>query len=372
MNYICKHCSKTYPAEASLWRCECGASLWCDFTPSFSRKDIRQDDLTMWRYDAAYPVKRSEVVATYNEGLTSLARMSWEGLNLLVKMDSLMPTGSFKDRGVVMVVNFLRKLGVRRITEDSSGNAGASTAAYAAVAGIDCDLYVPAGASEGKLMQARLYGANVHIIGGSRDSVALAAQESEHGGVYAGHNWHPLFVQGTKSAAYEIWEQNGFRAPDVAVCAAGNGSTLIGLYLGFSELLASGEIEKLPRLYGVQAENCNTLHRAFHNLSLDYEVKPTIAEGISLYRPSKVDEVVSMARESGGDILSVSESGIKKALLQAGKKGLCIEPTSATTFAGLEQLRLAGTIGEGESVAVMVSGNGLKSPSTIMSIMNEP
>lgn len=371
MNYFCKSCSNAYPAEASLWRCECGASLWCDFTASFSKKDIRQNDLSMWRYDKAYPVKRNEVTVTYNEGLTPLARVPWDGLNLLVKMDSLMPTGSFKDRGVVMVVNFLRKQGVGRITEDSSGNAGASTAAYAALAGIDCDLYVPAGASEGKLMQARLYGASVHIVSGSRDSVARAAQESEHGGVYAGHNWHPLFVQGTKSAAYEIWEQNGFRAPDAAVCAAGNGSTLIGLYLGFSELLAAGEIEKLPRLYGVQAENCNTLHRAFHGLPLDYEVKPTIAEGISLYRPSKVDEVVRMARESGGDILSVSESDIAKALLRAGKKGLCIEPTSAATFAGLEQLRIAGNLRADESVVAMVSGNGLKSPSAIMTIMNE-
>ncbi len=371
MEYFCKSCAKVYPAEASVWRCECGSSLWCDFTASFFRKDIRQNDLTMWRYDKAYPIRRNEVTVTYSEGLTPLARVSWGCLDLLVKMDSLMPTGSFKDRGVVMVINVLRKQGVRRITEDSSGNAGASTAAYAALAGMECDLYVPEGASEGKLMQARLHGATVRVISGSRDAVALAAQQSGHGGVYAGHNWHPMFVQGTKSAAYEIWEQNGFRAPDAAVCSVGNGSTLVGLYLGFSELLASGEIARLPRLFGVQAENCNTIHRAFHGLSLDYEVKPTIAEGISLYRPSKVSEVARMARESGGDILSVSESDIKKALLEAGRKGLCIEPTSAAAFAGLEQLRAAGRILQRESVAVMVSGSGLKAPSAIMAIMNE-
>ncbi len=370
MKYVCKHCSKVYEASASLWRCECGASLWCDFFATFRKKDIDSSDLTMWRYSKAYPLTRDQITVSYNEGLTPLARTDWDGLNLLIKMDCLMPSGSFKDRGVAMVINYLRTQGVKHITEDSSGNAGASNAAYAALAGIRCDIYVPAGAAEGKLMQTRLYNARMHAVSGSRDAVAQAAQQDPEGGVYAGHNWHPFFVQGTKSAAYEMWEQNGFKAPEAVVSAVGNGSTLVGMYLGFSELLASGEISRMPRLYGIQAENCNTIARAFNGESLDYEVKPTIAEGISLYRPSKVDEVVRMARESGGAILSVSEEEIASALLQAGSRGFCIEPTTAASFAGVNKLRQSGDLAKGESVGVTLSGTGLKATAAITEIMN--
>lgn len=370
MKYVCNNCSNSYESTERVWRCECGSSLWCDFPVEFHKSDIKQNVLTMWRYDKAYPIKQEDLVATYNEGLTPLTKISWHNREILIKMDCLMPSGSFKDRGVVMVVNFLCKQGIKRITEDSSGNAGSSTAAYAALAGIDCDIFVPKGTSVGKLAQMRLCGANVHEVNGSRDDVALMAQASIGGSFYAGHNWHPLFVQGTKSVAYEVWEQNEFKAPDNVVCSVGNGSTLLGMFIGFSELLASNEIDKMPRIFGVQAENCNTIYRAFHDFPIDYTVKPTIAEGISLYRPSKVKEVVQTVKESNGTMVSVTEDEIITALKEIGKKGFYIEPTSAAAFAGAKQLIKSNVIKENEATVITASGNGLKATDKILQYLD--
>ncbi|GHV33425.1 threonine synthase [Synergistales bacterium] len=323
----------------------------------------------MWRYDKAYPIKKTDVSVSFGEGLSPLASICWMGRNLLVKMDHLMPTGSFKDRGVVIVINYLKNLGVTAITEDSSGNAAASNAAYAALAGMDCSIFVPSGTSQGKLAQTRMYGAQVHEVKGSRDMVAKAAQENIGNSRYAGHNWHPLFVQGTKSAAYEIWEQNGFRAPDNVVCPVGNGSMLIGAYLGFKELLNSGEVAKMPRMFGVQSANCNTIHRVFHGLSVDYSPAPTVAEGISLYRPVKTDEIVQIVKETSGSVDAVSENEIIDALKSAGKKGLYIEPTSAVAFAGFSRLILQNVVSENEMTVVIVSASGLKATDKILTLL---
>lgn len=370
MKYLCKHCNNTYDSSQLIWQCKCKHSLWLDYKVEFHKSDIVKNDLSMWRYDKAYPIKKGELSATFNEGLTPLARINFMDRNLLVKMDSLMPTGSFKDRGVIMVINYLKKMGVKIITEDSSGNAGASNAAYAALADIKCNIYVPKGTSSGKLAQTKLYGANIFEIDGSRDDVATAAQNSINGSCYAGHNWHPMFVQGTKSVAYEIWEQNNFNAPDNIVCSVGNGSTLIGMYLGFYELLCSGEIKKMPRLFGVQAENCNTIYRAFNNLPLNYKTSPTIAEGIALYRPSKVDEVVKMVKYTKGLMLSVTEGEIISALKTISHKGFYIEPTSAAGFAGMIKLIDENIIKKNEITAITVSGTGLKATDKILKVIN--
>lgn len=360
MRYVCKKCGAVYDESFSGWRCDCKSSLWLERDVAFTRKDIQRDDFSMWRYAKAYPIGRDAVAVTLGEGMTPLAPAEFYGRSVLVKNDSLMPTGSFKDRGVAMVVNGLRRRGITKITEDSSGNAGASFAAYCACAGIECDLFVPAGTSSGKVTQARYFGANVHEVEGTRDQVALAAQAELDGSAYGGHNWHPLFVEGVKSIAYEIWEQNGFAAPDAIICPIGNGSLAAGAFLGFRELLRNGEVAAVPKIYGVQAEHCNTTYRVFKGLPLDYEVKKTVAEGISLYRPGKMNEAAAMIRESGGDMVSVTEREIVDALREAVRKGFFIEPTSATAFAAVNRLAREGTVRDGQTTVVVVSGNGLK------------
>jgi len=364
VKYICKRCDASYDESFEGWRCECGGSLWLDREVKFTKEDIRKDDFSLWRYDKAYPIKKEDLVTSFGEGLTPLVEEDWKDQKIYIKNEALMPTGSFKDRGVAMMINYLAINGVRKITEDSSGNAGASVAEYAVKAGMDCNIYVPEGTSEGKVAQVIASGARIHQVPGPREATARAAQEVS-GGVYASHNWHPYFVEGVKSMAYEIWEQLGYSQPDNIICPVGNGSIALGLYQGFSELLANGEVERLPRVFGVQTHNSNLLYRKFHGLEEDYEPKPSVAEGITI-KSCKAEEVVEAVRSCDGEILAVEEEEIIEALKETCKKGYFIEPTSATAFAGLNQLIKDKKIGLNEKTVVVVSGNGLKASEKIL------
>ncbi len=358
MKFICNQCKREYTEQEARWKCDCGGALSCDFTPSFTKHDIKTNRFNMWRYDAAYPLKYEDLTVTFDEGMTPLVKVPHAKCHLRVKMEYLMPTGSFKDRGTVMVVNYLLNQGVRFITEDSSGNAGASVAGYCALGQIPCEIYVPKGNSAGKLIQIRAYGANIHEISGSREDVAAAAQE--HSDSYAGHNWHPMFLQGTKSAAYELWEQNGFEAPDNIVAVAGNGSSILGMYYGFRELLQNGQVTKLPRLFVIQAEHCNPIYREFVGDTSVMPAKPTVAEGIALRNPNKSSLVTAAVRQTGGTIISVTETQIIKALKQLAALGLYAEPTSAAAYAGLCQLLDHGILTSHDDIVMTLSGNGLK------------
>ena len=150
MIFVCSRCKKEHGEEEAKWRCDCGGYLSCKREVSFKKEDIRPGRFNMWRYDAAYPLKYEELAVTYQEGMTPLAECPKAPCRLRIKMDQLMPTGSFKDRGTVMVVNYLLKRGAKRIVEDSSGNAGASVAGYCALGDIPCDIFVPEGNSRGE------------------------------------------------------------------------------------------------------------------------------------------------------------------------------------------------------------------------------
>jgi len=370
MNYVCKSCGNTYEANPNTIKCTCGAALWLDFEGQLNKEDIITNDFTMWRYSAAYPVKKEDVKISFDEGLTPLAKLNYKGYQVLVKQDNLMPTGSFKDRGVVMVTNFLNNMGVKHFAEDSSGNGGSSFAGYCALGGIDIQIYVPAGTSAGKIAQMKVYGADLVEVEGTRADVADEAMKNIGGSVYVGHNWHPLFIQGTKSVAYELWEQNDFKAPDNVVCVAGNGSMVAGVYIGFNELRKSGEIDKMPKIYGIQSDGCNPFYRDFMGESLDFELTPSIAEGIRIKKSTKHNQVLQFVKDTGGAFISVTEDEIRTALFEIGKKGFYIEPTSATGFAGLNRLIAEETIKASEKTAVLVSGNGLKATTKIMKLMD--
>lgn len=369
MKFICQKCGKEYTEDDYKWRCDCGGYLVAEYESAITKEDIKKERLNMWRYDAAYPIKYEDLKVTYNEGMTPLVRVSGAECSLRIKMDSLMPTGSFKDRGTVMVVNYLLNHGVTKITEDSSGNAGASVAGYCALGKIDCDIYIPEGTSYGKTVQIRAYGANVYEIGGTREDVAAAAQKDQRS--YAGHNWHPLFIEGTKSLAYELWEQNRFEAPENIISVAGNGSVILGIYNGFKTLLRCGQIKKMPRLFVAQAENCNPIYRLYKGMSADLSYQKTIAEGIALTRPNKAQMVVDAVRDTNGEVVAVSEREIMEAVKDEAKLGFFVEPTSATAYAGLRKLIKERVLSARDDVIMLVSGNGLKASNEIAELMEQ-
>ncbi|MEN6670823.1 threonine synthase [Psychrobacter sp. B38] len=371
MQYICMNCEKEYAPAPLLIRCDCGAALWVKPEKSFSKSDLITDDFTMWRYANAYALDKESIEITFNETITPLASANIGHVNILAKMDSLMPTGSFKDRGAAMVVNYLNSQGIRSISEDSSGNGGSAYAGYAAKGGFDCNIFVPAGTSLGKTVQTRIYGARCFEIEGSREDVANAAMNSKatHDSYYVGHNWHPLFIEGVKSIAYEIWEQCGYQAPDNFIAPAGNGSLLAGAYLGFMELLRGGAIDKMPRLFGIQTEGIQPFVQAFNNEEINIGSTDTLAEGIKIQRSSRLKEIVDFVRQSNGDFFSVNESEIKEALHMMGKQGFFIEPTSAAAFAGIKKLIDTDQIMDGQITVGVITGNGLKSTNTLQDLL---
>ncbi len=326
------------------------------------------------------PITRDDRIVSLGEGMTSLKKISRYGdvigvNDLTVKLDYLNPTGSFKDRGTTVSVSRLRELNITSAMDDSSGNAGASLAAYCASAGIECTLYVPATIPSEKLIQARAYGARIEKIEGSRTDVALAAQKywKESEVYYASHNLSPFFLEGMKTIAYEIAESLDWKVPDHIVFPVGGGVLMVGVWKGFIDLMQLGWILNVPRFHCIQSEACMPIVEAFRRG--DQQVKPvkeseTVAGGIRISDPARGSQVLKALRITDGRAVSVSDEAILKHQRLLGKKeGLFAEPTSCAALAGLETLREAGTIRNHDSVIVPLTGFGLKDTRTALTSM---
>ncbi len=371
----CFHCGKTFDEASLMWRCQCGGILNWTVREPFKRSSIRTEETGMWRYVSSLPLVFPESRISMGEGGTPLIPGNWNGLSVFWKLDFLCPTGSYKDRGMACLTNRLRELGVRQLIEDSSGNAGSSMAAYCALAGIRCKVYVPGYTSEGKCVQIVSYGAELVRISGTREDTSRAAEKAASEIYYASHNWSPYFAHGVKTFAFEVWEQLGFQVPDAVLLPAGQGSLVLGWACAFEELLASGEIDHLPRIYALQPENCAPLALAFAKQTdapEPFSKKETMAEGISSAEPVRGVEVLAAVRKSGGAVRAFSERAIWDGFNKLARKGLYVEPTSAIVGAALDELRNAGELREGERVVALLSGSGLKATDKILALMRNP
>lgn len=369
MSLRCAVCGHDHALAELAWRCAaCGGVLdLTGFTPVVpSLSALAGRPPTLWRYAGALPVAEPADLSL-GEGMTPL--VTAPGLpDVLLKVDYLMPTGSFKDRGAVVLISLARKLKVPRMIADSSGNAGTAIAAYAARAGIPCEVYVPAATSPGKVAQLRAYGAAVRQVPGSREDTASAAMEAagQPGTFYASHVYHPFFLHGTKTYVLELWEQLGGRLPGVLVLPVGNGTLVLGAYLALRELLGQGLISKLPRIAAVQAAGCAPLASAFsRGLAAPDEIdgKETIAEGIAIARPARGAQVLAAVRATGGTIVTVTDDQVHAAHAGLARSGLYVEPTAAACWAAIQ----AGLIDIGQApgdiprAVAPLCGSGLKS-----------
>ena len=300
---------------------------------------------------------------TLGEGDTPVVRLANIGRRLgmgqlYAKLEFLNPTGSFKDRGSAVMVSALRSGGIRSAAEDSSGNAGASVAAYCAQAGIEATIFAPASAPPMKLQQIGFYGARVVKVGGGRAAVAAACRRycEDEGVVYASHNLSPLFIEGTRSFAAEVGSQMR-EAPEHVLFPVGNGSLLIGSWKGFKGL---GE---MPKLHCVQSEACMPIAAAFegNDWAPSEAGVDTVAGGIAVERPPRLGQVLDALSDSGGEAVAVAEKEIVRWQRRLSvEEGLFVEPTSASVLVGLESLLESGKIGEGEKVLVALTGFGFK------------
>ena len=368
--FVCVSCKKEYPLTQPRWKCECGSLLDIKFTPYFDKEKIKQRKPDMWRYREALPLENDNNIISFGEGFTPLTAFKIGGKKILIKQDHLFPSGSYKDRGAAVMVSKLCEWGVQKVVEDSSGNAGCAVAAYCARAGIQCDIYVPAENSAAKLVQISSYGARLYKIPGTREDTAAAVLLAAEQDFYASHSWNPFFFQGTKTFAFEVCEQLGWKAPDVVILPAGNGTLLLGASIGFNELFQAGVINRLPRIIAVQSGNCAPLSKAFKSQNgkiPSATPKDTLAEGIAIASPVRGQQILHAVRQSGGSFITVSEEEIKDSLLEMFKTGAFIEPTSAAVTAAVK--KYAQSASHQELIVSVFTGHGLKAADKILKLL---
>lgn len=354
-----------FPLRDSL-----GGLMNLNWQAEFDKTLIRPEYPGLWRYRNFIPIQNDENIISLGEGNSPLLGLELSGRQVYIKQEHIFPTGSYKDRGASVLMSLAKELKVKKVIQDSSGNAGCSIAAYAAACGISCEIFIPENTAEAKLIQIKAYGAQVNKVKGNRKDTANAALKEAKNHYYASHCYHPYFYQGTKTFAYEVCEQLNWQAPDHVILPAGNGTLIIGAYLGFKELYDSKVISSIPKIHGVQAKDCCPLFDQMNNQIKDlseYQKREVIAEGIAIAAPVRGGQIIEIIKETGGKIWLSSDDDTKIALKNMVKSGFYIEPTSAATIAGLVQF--LETERNPGLVVSLFSGHGLKSSDKIAKIL---
>lgn len=284
--------------------------------------------------------------------------------NLWVKNDSVLPSGSFKDRASVLMVAEARRLGVSKIACASTGNAASSLAALCASCGIQAVIFTPASAPIAKLTQIKAHGAELHAVEGTYDDAFKAALDysAAEGCLNRNTAYHPLTIEGKKSSGLEIFWQNKFKVPDWIVIPVGDGVILAGIYKAFCDLRRTGLIDKLPRLLAVQAESSDAICSYWESsVYHDAQNPQTIADSISVKTPSNAHWAIRALQETNGTALRVRDAAISEAQIKlAARSGVFAEPSSSATLAGLEQALEQGIIKSEEQIVLLITGHGLK------------
>ena len=366
MKYYCQTCGAEFGQDSTVYRCPCGGLLSLRFEENPLDFSNLPKDYSLWRYIGSMPFTQGDQRdITMGEGFTPLIQPDLRNPNLFAKCDYYMPTLSFKDRGAVALIAMAKKLGVTRVVADSSGNAGTAIAAYAARAGIACDVFVPDSTSDKKVKQITAHGAVIHKIPGSREDTAKAAIAcvEEQGAFYASHIFNPLFYEGTKTYFFELYEQME-TMPDGVIVPVGNGTLLLGAYRAFQQMLDWGTIDKMPVIYAVQAENCSPIEQAFvrgDNTVNPVENKGTLAEGIAIAAPARGEDILAAVRATKGDIITVNEEEIASARDKMAKMGIFVEITSAANYAAYENYCKKYLDFKDKVIVLPLCGAGIKS-----------
>ncbi|NHN60896.1 MULTISPECIES: pyridoxal-phosphate dependent enzyme [Halorussus] len=369
----CPDCGRTYHAGPDEpWRCDCGHPL--EFAdrplpdgpaPDFAELDTRTG---LWAFEEFLPVTPR---VTLGEGFTPLvdaevdsnSTADW-GPNVQFKLEYVFPSGSFKDRGATATLSRAADLGVEKVVEDSSGNAGAAVAQYAARAGIDADIYVPADAKASKLAAIERVGATPVRIEGSRRDVTDACVETvesdDEAGWYASHAWNPTFFAGTQTFAFEVAAQRDWDVPNAVVTPLGHGTLFLGAYRGFRALKDAGWTDEMPKLLGAQAAGYAPIAAALHG-SEATEGDNSTADGIQIVDPVRKEQILDAIEETGGDAIALGADPVDAALDRLRRGGFYVEPTSAVAPAAVAAYRERGILEPSDDVVVPLTGSGLKS-----------
>lgn len=351
----CSACGTEYEDR---WRCTCGNPL--DYadplrpdsdTPVLTIRDTRKG---LWAFEGFLPM---DAHATLGEGFTPLVKApEWDAS---FKLEYVSPTGSFKDRGATTTVSRAVECGADTVVDDSSGNAGAALATYAARAGIDAEIYVPASVKQAKLQAIERAGASPVRVEGTRQDVtdACVAAVEDGNAWYASHAWNPAFFAGTATFAYEVAAQRGWDVPDAVVAPLGHGTLFLGAYRGFRALYEVGWTDAIPRMFGAQAAGLSPIADELHEERTGMN---NAADGIQIANPVRKEQILDAIEATDGDAIAVDAVETESELESLHQHGFYTEPTSPVAPAALRTYRKRGLIDDDDDVVVALSGSGLK------------
>lgn len=378
----CPKCGRAAPTKATFRCSQCGSILEVTVeTAHLTRSDLfdlrNSRDRTIWRWFDFMPVENRASIVSLGEGCTPLIRSLRLGRELgiprlYLKNDTVLPTGSLKDRSNTVGISRAKEMGFTTASVISTGNAAASVAAYAAAAGLASVVIVPAGTSPAKVLQARAYGAIVIVIEGEFDKELARLYEAalKEFGWYECGSSNPYRNEGKKSYAYEIFDQLDEHVPDWIIHPSAGGTGLYAMRKGFQELLALGWAHRMPRLVAAQSEAAAPIVAAFEK-GLDHveavAAGATVAESIKVGNPSTLGwRALEAIRSSRGAAVALSDDEILEAQsLVARRAGIFAEPAGATSVAAAKRLREQGKITENDLVVCNITGHGLKQPSAV-------
>jgi len=359
----CFYCRKIYPVDSILFECvECGGPLdieydYAEIERTMIKDEFKRQAIRHWKYWRFYPIRNTEDAIVFGEGGTPLIQSRKGRDNWFFKYEGMNPTGSFKDRGSAVEITKARELGVKEVWCATTGNMGASVAAYSARAGIKANIVIPQHAPESKIKQILAYGANVHKIKGTYDdAVEFTKKLRKRKGVYLTGDY-PYRGEGEKSTGFEIIDQLNFQVPDYVIVPVGNGTNIYGIYKGMNEFKEVGLINKLPKIIGVQSKGCDPIYQAWVKGSdaIEPVKKPkTIANAIEVGNPADGIKALRAVKKTGGSFEVVTDVEIRKAQRELGREGVYAESAGAVGYAAASKLRLDG------NVVIVISGHGLK------------
>ncbi len=348
--FLCRKCRYTSSIDKYFWKCpKCGHPLDLVYDIEWTPKGRG-----VLRYTSLLPIKP---LKTLGEGNTPTVGEEFNSVKIYFKLEYLNPSGSFKDRGTVIALSYARQLGYNRVLEDTSGNTGVSIALYAVAYGLKATIVMPSYAPEGKKKLIRLFNGEI-IETPTRSDAAKKVIEilkEKPSYFYVAHTWSPFYVEGYKTIAYELYEDDIY--VDAVIAPIGSGGLFIGLYRGFKDLMELGLIKDIPLMVGVQGVSVAPVYSAVTGKSVSGD--SSLADGVMVANPPRLNEIVSIIRENGC-ITVVDNVDIVEALKWLLSKGYIVEPTSAIALAGLWKLLNSKECSIGGKVLIPLTGSGLK------------
>ncbi len=385
MNYVshatCMICAKTYKKDQFDYICpdhgtEGILDIQYDYQAikkAFSKADLAaSSDQSIFRYRPLLPVEHDSPAPTMvvgNSPLLEFDKLKNElGVHrLLIKDDGRLPTASFKDRASTIAVVKAQELKAEVVTTASTGNAAAALSGICASVGQKNVIFVPASAPQAKLAQLLMFGSTVILVDGTYDDAfELCLQVAgEYGWYNRNTGYNPYMTEGKKTCAYEICEQLSWRVPDAIFVSVGDGCIIGGIHKGLKDLLALGWIDRMPRLYGIQAEGSSYMAQAWKGgediVSKPPIVAETVADSISAGLPRDRIKALNAVKYTHGAYITVSDDQIIRAIPDLARKtGVFAEPAGAATWAGIQKAARQGLIKSTDTVVMINTGSGLK------------